>query len=102
MKLFSLFKPKLQNFVLIGLSLLLVQQVLNAQVSGTVFRDFNDCDMTENSGLYPSSARDLISSLFKRGNTSFSLLGHLLSLIALKETTLTGIFTLTYFNYHFS
>ncbi len=40
MELFLLFKPKLQHFVWVGLFLLLTQAA-NAQVSGTVFRDFN-------------------------------------------------------------
>jgi hypothetical protein len=41
MKLFLLFKPKLQRFIWAGLFLLLAQQAANAQVSGTVFRDYN-------------------------------------------------------------
>jgi hypothetical protein len=40
MELFLLFKPKLQRFIWAGLFLLLTKTA-NAQVSGTVFRDFN-------------------------------------------------------------
>ncbi|MBK9462361.1 MAG: hypothetical protein IPN94_23805 [Sphingobacteriales bacterium] len=40
MELFLLFKPKLQRFIWAGLFLLLTQAA-NAQVSGTIFRDFD-------------------------------------------------------------
>ena len=49
MKPFLLFKPKPQSVVWVGLFLLLTQQAANAQVSGTVFRDFNANGVKDNS-----------------------------------------------------
>ncbi len=51
MELFLLFKPKLQRFIWAGLFLLLTQAA-NAQVSGTVFRDFNANGIKDNSATF--------------------------------------------------
>ena len=51
MKLFLLFKPKLQRFIWAGLFLLLTQAA-NAQVSGSVFRDYNANGVKDNSATF--------------------------------------------------